>query len=150
MLLLLALSAARAAPHVVVAGAVGLPNLVGGHVEAFVTDHVSVELGGGVGLLPWTLTFGARWSPEATCWGCWEGHGLRLAPGLTWFAFPSDMAEGLVTVDADLGWVWTSHSGWGLTAGVRLGAGTAYGQVAGGTRIEPGLEVVPLQLGVYR
>ena len=70
-------------PAVIARAGIGLPNLVGGQLEVFVADAWSVEVGGGMGLLPGTVTLGTRWSPEATCWGCWEGHGLRLSPGLT-------------------------------------------------------------------
>ncbi len=149
-LLATAAPTATAAPRAIVAGGVGIPNLLHGHAEVFVSEAWAVELGGGVGLLPWTLTPGVRWSPEATCWGCWEGHGFRIAPGLTWFVFPEDMEEGLVTLNADLAWIWRSPSGWGTSLGVRLGAGAAYGQVADGLKIEPGIEIVPLQLGVMR
>ena len=152
--LMLALTAAPAragdGPTVIVEVVVGVPNLLHGHAELFVADAWSLELGGGVGLLPPTVTVGTRWSPAATCWGCWEGHGLRLAPGVTWFILPTQLQEGLVVVDVDLAWVWRAPSGWGMTAGVRVGAGPAYGVVADGAKIEPGIEVVPLQLGLIR
>jgi len=150
MLAFALIAAASAAPDAMLIAGIGAPNLLHGRAEIFLTDTVSAELGGGVGLIPWNLTVGARWSPERTCWGCWEGHGLRLAPGVTWFVFPTDMQEGLVSVSADVAWVWRSPSGWGTSVGARLGVGPAYGQVAGGTKLELGGEIVPLQIGVMR
>lgn len=151
---MLALTAAQAhaadRPSAIVAVGVGLPNLAHGHAELFVADGWSIELGGGVGLLPPTVTVGARWSPAASCWGCWEGHSLRLAPGVTWFVPPTQPEEGLAVLDVDVAWVWRAPSGWGVTAGVRLGAGLAYGVGADGLKVEPGIEVVPLQVGVVR
>lgn len=137
-------------PTALVVAGVGLPNLLHAHAELFVAPAWSLELGGGIGVLPVMLTVGGRWSPSGSCWGCWDGHGLRLSPGFTWFIAPTDIEEGLVTLNGDLAWVWRGSSGWGMTAGVRLGAGIAYGQVAGGTKLEPGIEVVPLQVGLVR
>ncbi|MFT4980036.1 MAG: hypothetical protein ACI8S6_005948 [Myxococcota bacterium] len=143
-------TAAWAAPAVIVAGGVGLPNLVHGHVEVSVAEAWSVELGGGGGLLPWSVTAGARWRPERTTWGLGGGHGLRLSPGVTAFVFPQVPGEGLVTINADLAWLWQGERGWGMIAGARLGGGIAYGEGGEGLKIEPGIEVVPLQLGVVR
>ena len=42
----------------IVAASVGLPNLLGGHAELFLDQHWSIEVGGGVGLLPPLLTVG--------------------------------------------------------------------------------------------
>jgi len=157
MLLLLALlpaalaasrDAPRVAPHAMVVAGVGIPNLLHGHAEIFLSNTASVELGGGWGLLPWTLTAGARWSPTATCWGCWEGHGLRLSPGITATVFPGMAPEGLVTLNLDLAWVWRSPGGVGATAGVRAGAGPALGSINGRLKVEPGIELVPLQAGI--
>ena len=142
--------AALAAPVVMVLGGVGLPNLLHAHAEVFLADAWSVEVGGGVGLLPSTLTAGARWSPAGTWWGREERNALRLAPGATVFLFPSHLQEGLLSINVDLAWIHQGPSGWGVTAGVKLGAGPAWGQVADGLKIEPGIEVVPLQIGVVR
>lgn len=151
LLPLLAATAHASSPTVIVAGGVGMPNLLHAHAEVFVAEQWSVEVGGGVGLLPPLITAGVRWSPESTCfWTCWEGHGVRLSPGVTWYFPPSLPQEGLATLNADLAWFWRGESGWGVTAGVRLGLGIAYGQVADGTKIEPGGEVVPLQVGIVR
>ena len=152
-LLLTTLATALAAPPpahpaVIARAAVGLPTLVGGQIEIFVADAWAVEVGGGVGLLPSTVTLGTRWSPEATCWGCWDGHGLRLSPGLTWYALPSNMSEGLVTLNADLAWVYRPAQGPGVMAGIRGGLGLAYGNINGRFKPEPGMELYPLIAGV--
>lgn len=142
--------AAAAAPNVMVVGGVGVPNILHAHAEVFVAEAWSVELGGGVGLLPSTVTAGARWSPAATWWGHGARNSLRLAPGATVFLVPARIQEGLLSVNADLAWIHQGPSGWGFTAGAKVGAGPAWGQVAGGLKIEPGLEIVPLQIGVVR
>ncbi len=134
-------------PSVIVRTALGVPNLIGGQVEVFVADQWSVEVGGGIGLLPGALTLGGRFSPEATCWGCWEGHGARLSYGLTWYGFVQQLEEGLLSANVDFAWVWRSEAGPGLTAGARLGIGTAYGQTADGIKIEPGGELYPVMFG---
>lgn len=140
-------AAADGRPHVIVAASSGLPDLAAAHVELFVADHWSIEAGAGVGLLPLTVHAGVRWSPKATCWGCWNGHAFRLAPGALAFVFPSMMEEGMAVVDADATWVWYRGSV-GVTAGVRGGAGIAWGAGADGVKLEPAMEIVPLQVGI--
>jgi len=148
--MLLLSAAAWAAPSVIVAGGVGLPNLIHGHAEVFLSEAWSAELGAGVGLLPWTVTAGARWSPARTWWERGGGHSLRLSPGATLFVFPQEPSEGLAVINADLAWMWQGERGWGVTASARLGAGLAYGSVNEQLKLEPGLELVPLQIGVIR
>lgn len=132
-------------PHVIVAASVGLPDLVGLSAEAFVTDRVSVELGAGIGLLPLSVHAGGRWTalvPDG-----WGGHHLRVAPGATVYVFPSDPREGLGVVDVDLAWVYTGRLA-GVSLGVRAGAGLAWGPGSEGAKVEPGLEIEPLRVGV--
>lgn len=133
-------------PHVIIAASVGLPDLVSGHAEIFVADQWAVEVGAGGGLLPLSLHAGVRWTP--LCWGCWEGHAFRLAPGALVFVFPTDLAEGMGVVDLDASWVWYQGNGLGLTAGARAGAGLAWGRTSAGIKLEPALEVVPFQVGL--
>ncbi len=147
-LLLLATSSASAAtrPHAIVAGSLGLPELLSAHVEVFVAREWSFELGAGIGLLPLSVHAGVRWSPAATCPGCWAGHGFRFAPGVMAFVFPSQIEEGMAVLDADAAYVWY-NGGVGVTAGARLGVGVAWGNVATGLKLEPAIEVVPVQVG---
>ena len=139
---------ALAAPRGMVVAGVGMPNLLFGRAEVFVAEAWSVEAGGGFGLLPGTVTVGARWTPERTCWGCWDGHGVRLSPGVTWYLAPTQIEEGLVTLNGELAWIWRSAGGWGTTVGSRLGLGQSYGQVADGLKVELGMDLTLLQLGV--
>ena len=134
-------------PHVIVAASAGVPDLVEGHVEVFVADHWSIEAGVGVGLIPLTVHAGVRWSPQGMCWGCWNGHAFRLAPGVAAFMIPSSLGEWMAVVDADAAWVWY-RGRVGVTAGVRAGAGVAFGRGADGLKLEPAIEVVPIDLGV--
>ena len=131
-----------------IAASGGAPDLLGAHIEAFVAEHWSIEVGGGVGLLPLSIHAGLRWSPQGVCPGCWSGHAFRLAPGALVFIFPSIPQEGMAVVDADAAWVWYRGQGMGVTAGVRLGVGLAWGPSSDGVKIEPSIEVIPLQLGV--
>ena len=55
--------------------------------------------------------------------------------------------EGMAVVDTDASWTWW-RGGIGVTAGVRLGAGLAFGVVSGRTRLEPAIELVPVQAGI--
>lgn len=136
-------------PAAIVRVGVGLPNLLSIQAEAFITQSWSIEAGAGVGLLPSTLTLGTRWTPKSTCWlGCWEGHSLRLSPGLTWYAFPSQMSDGLLTLNGDLAWFYRSERGIGVSAGLRGGLGMAYGRSEDRFKPELGLELYPLLLGV--
>ena len=125
MLLLLA-SLARATdhPHAIVTGSIGVPDLLAGRVEVFVSDRWSIEAGAGIGLLPLTVHAGARWSalwPEG-----WDGHHLRVAPGAVAYVFPSQPEEGMAVLDCDVAW----------------GVGSE------GVKLEPAIEVIPAQVGV--
>lgn len=138
-----------ARPTAILRAGVGLPNLLSAQAEVFVSESWSIEVGGGVGLLPATVTVGTRWTPQATCWlGCWEGHSVRLSPGLTWYAFPSQVSDGLLTLNGDLAWFYRSEAGIGVSAGLRAGLGMAYGRSQDRFKPELGMEVYPLLLGV--
>ena len=148
LLLFLAVSSAATAddlPRVILRATAGLPNLLGAGAEVFVGGRWSVEAGGGFGLLPPAVSLGSRWSPERTCWGCGGGHAFRLSPGATAYIFPTQPKEGLGVLNLDASWLWW-EGGFGFTAGLRAGAGIAWGDAG----IEPGIELIPLQLGVLR
>ena len=145
MLTLLLAPALAEAPHVIVAASAGIPDLASAHVEVFVADRWAVELGAGVGLLPWTVHAGPRYT--AWCPGCWAGHGFRLAPGAQVFVFPSDPREGMAVLDVDVQWTYFREIV-GVVAGARIGAGVAWGPGSEGVKVEPGIEVVPVQIGV--
>lgn len=150
MLIVLALATAACAatrPHAIVAGSLGVPDLLGAHVEVFVADEWSIEAGAGIGLLPLSVHGGVRWSPKAVCPGCWTGHGFRLSPGVLAFVFPSQLQEGMAVLDADAAYIFY-NGGVGVSAGARLGVGIAWGNVANGLKLEPAIEVVPVQVGV--
>lgn len=148
MLLSLALlSAATAgAPHVILAADVGVPDLVQAHAEVFLSEQWSVEAGAGIGLLPLTVHGGARYTFLLPDEG-WGDHRLRLAPGVLVFVFPNIPSEGMAVADVDASWVWWPGAV-GVTAGARLGAGVAFGNVSSGLKLEPALEVVPVKVGI--
>ncbi|GDX82498.1 hypothetical protein LBMAG42_43090 [Deltaproteobacteria bacterium] len=140
-------ASAATRPHAIVAGSLGIPDLSGAHVEVFVADEWSIEAGAGIGLLPLSVHAGVRWSPKAVCPGCWQGHGFRLSPGVLAFVFPSQLEEGMAVLDADAAYLFYNR-GFGFSAGARLGVGIAWGNVASGLKLEPAMEVVPVQVGV--
>jgi hypothetical protein len=145
MLTLLLAPAFAEPPHVLVVASAGLPDLVGARVEVFVAERWAFELGAGVGLLPLTVHTGVHWT--ALCPGCWAGHGFRLAPGADVFVFPSEPREGMAVLDVDVQWVYYRNTV-GVLAGARAGAGLAWGPGSEGVKLEPALEVVPVQVGV--
>ncbi|HNC97722.1 MAG TPA: hypothetical protein PKW90_16440 [Myxococcota bacterium] len=134
------------APHVIVAASAGLPDLVGAHVEVFLPDKWSIEVGAGIGLLPLTIHAGARWAP--LCLGCWNGHAFRLSTGAMAFVFPSDLKEGMAVIDVEAAWIWYKNGGPGVTMAARAGLGPAWGPSSSGLKIEPALELIPIQVGM--
>ena len=129
----------------------GLPNLINMHFEVFVSDRISLEIGGGMGLLPTMYEGNIRWNPAATCWNCDGKNSLALGFGIdNLFGKDGKALAVLVTASLDVKYVHRFSQHFGLVIGSHAGLGitTEFGSDRDWTHIEPGLNLTLLQSGV--
>lgn len=141
-------------PWFIVKAGIGLPNLISAHVEIFVRDDLTVELGAGTGLLPTVYEGSVRWRPHATCWGCngknFFSIGFGLDPGVYLNTGSTEGGVGvMVTATVDLMYIHRFARHFGIMVGSRAGIGavTEFGQSRDWQRIEPALKLNLLEVG---
>lgn len=139
-------------PWFIVRAGVGLPNLVSAHLEVFVSDHLTLEVGTGAGLLPSVYEGSIRWRPSATCFNCRGRNlfsiGFGIDPGF--YTYNSSLGVMLVA-SVDATYILRAFEHFGIAISTRAGAGVVTefrpdDEHSG--RIEPVIKIELLSLGL--
>lgn len=119
-------------PLVVAKLGIGLPGNVNAQLEIYVAETVTVEAGGGTGLLGHAVMGAVRWRPEATCWGCNGKRAFSIGLGAEAHAlFASNETDVIIAASADAQYVRRFAKHFGLVLGLKAGVGPVAGFMHG-------------------
>ncbi len=146
-------SGAYSRPWFIVKVGIGMPNLVSAHLEVFVADNISVEVGAGAGLLPSVYEASIRWRPEATCFGCHGKNFFSIGFGIDPGVYGTPNHTGVVilgTVDATYIHRFAEHFGFFVSTKAGIGVGKEFGNTSEdwSSRVEPTIKLELLNIGL--